>query len=352
MAVKIQFRRGNFADLPTLSAGEPGFCSDTKQFFVGDGSSNHELALKSYVDAVAQGLKVLDAVAAATTGPVTLANEQTVDGVGLVAGNRVLVKDQADSVQNGVYIVVDEGAWERASDLLAASDAGGSFVFVSGGTTHASTGWVCTNEPEADTVGTNELTFAQFSFAGFIEAGAGLVKVGNVLGTTGVLEDLAALAPPATGQFIQGSGAGTFQYLTPANTLAALSGVAGADFSMNSKKITNLADPANDQDAATKKWVSDNFAAGSITFVSLTDTPANFTNAANKIVRVNGDADALEFVAFGTTYLEDSPTENLQTKAPTSKWAYTHAAATTNVHGAGDNTLLHSGSTIDGGTFV
>lgn len=352
MAVTIQFRRGNFADLPTLSAGEPGFCSDTKQFFVGDGSSNHELALKSYVDAVAQGLKVLSSVKVASTEALTLTNEQTVDGVVLSAADRVLVKNQASAVDNGIYAVVDGGAWTRVADYDTAAYGAGAFVFVEEGTVNGATGWVCTAEPEASVIGTNELTFSQFSSAGYIEAGTGLTKSGNTIGASGTLEDLSALAEVASGQFIQGSGAGTFQYLTPANTLAALSGVAGADFSMNSKKITNLADPANDQDAATKKWVSDNFGAGGTTFVSLTDTPANFTDAANKIVRVNGDANALEFVAFGTTYLEDSPTENLQTKAPTSKWAYAHAAATTNVHGAGANTLLHSGSTIDGGTFV
>lgn len=352
MAVTIQIKRGAFASLPTLAAGEPGFCTDTYQVFIGDGASNHELALKTYVDNVAQGLKVLSSVKVASTEALTLTNEQTVDGVALSAADRVLVKDQASAVDNGIYAVVDGGAWTRVADYDTAAYGAGAFVFVEEGTVNGATGWVCTAEPEASVIGTNELTFSQFSSAGYIEAGTGLTKSGNTIGASGTLEDLSALAEVASGQFIQGSGAGTFAYLTPANTLAALSGVASASFSMNSQKITNLLDPTADQDAATKKWVTDNFGAGVTTFVGLTDTPANFTDGALKIVRVNSGADALEFVAFADTYLEGSPTEDLATKAPTSEWAFDHAAATTGVHGAGENTLLHSGSTIDGGAFA
>lgn len=410
MANTLQIRRGNYADLPVLAAGEPGFCTDTYQLFMGDGAANHEVvmkelfdagtllyaesdntpvaktraqfwallsgqagaavdmnsqkltglatptatgdaATKEYVDDVAQGLQVLTAVAVATTENITLSGELTVDGVSLSASDRVLVKDQTTASENGVYVVAS-GAWSRPADLDTGADAAGAFVFVTGGTTNGSTGWVCTSEPEADTVGTDSLTFTQFSSAGFVDAGTGLTKSGNTISATGTLEDLAALAEVAADQFIQGSGAGTYQYLSPANTLAALSGVAGAAFSMNSQKITNLADPVDNQDAATKNWVSTNFSAGSSAFTGLSDTPANFTDAAGKVVRVNSTPDALEFVDFATTWLEDTPSDSETGKAPTSNWAYDHAAATTGVHGAGANTLLHSGSTIDGGTFV
>jgi hypothetical protein len=147
---------------------------------------------------------------------------------------------------------------------------------------------------------------------------------------------------------------------TPAETLALLSGVATADFSMNTHKITGVVDPTADQDVATKKYVdlaldsleSSLGGAGASTFLELTDTPADYTDDALKVVRVNSGANALEFVTFATEYLEGSPTEDLATKAPTSEWAFDHNAAATGVHGAGVNTLLHSGSTIDGGGFA
>jgi len=92
--------------------------------------------------------------------------------------------------------------------------------------------------------------------------------------------------------------------------------------------------------------------AGATIFTDLTDTPANYTSAGLKVVRVNTGADALEFVGFAATYLEASPSNGETGKAPNSDWAFDHDAAATGVHGAGANTLLHSASTIDGGTFT
>lgn len=87
-------------------------------------------------------------------------------------------------------------------------------------------------------------------------------------------------------------------------------------------------------------------------FTDLGDTPGNYTSAAGKIVRVNSTPDGLEFVTFATEYLDDTPSNSDTTHAPTANWAYDHDIATTGVHGAGGNTLLHSGSTIDGGAFT
>ena len=96
------------------------------------------------------------------------------------------------------------------------------------------------------------------------------------------------------------------------------------------------------------------FSGGVSTFDSLTDTPANKTGAGLKVVRVNTGETALEFVAFASTYLDDTAggTNAEVAKAPTSNVIYDHGVATTGVHGASTNTLLHSGSTIDGGTWA
>lgn len=139
---------------------------------------------KLYVDAMSQGLSVKDAVRAATTANITLSAPQTVDGVVLVAGNRVLVKNQTTGAENGLYLVA-AAAWTRTVDADAPNEmAGGDFVFVQEGTTQADSGWVCTNDG-AVTIGTTALTFAQFSGAGQVLAGAGLTKTGNTIDVIG-----------------------------------------------------------------------------------------------------------------------------------------------------------------------
>jgi phage-related tail fiber protein len=138
-------------------------------------------ATKQYVDATATGLDVKASVRAATVGSnITLSGTQTIDGVALVAGNRVLVKDQSTTSQNGIYVVA-AGAWSRATDAdVDAEVHAGMFTFVTEGTVNADSGWVLTtNDPI--TVGTTGLSFSQFSGAGQITAGAGLTKNGNTI---------------------------------------------------------------------------------------------------------------------------------------------------------------------------
>jgi hypothetical protein len=129
------------------------------------------------------GLDPKESVRAATTGPITLSGEQTIDSVAVVAGNRVLVKDQADAKTNGIYVVVDGGAWTRALDLdgsPAAEVSGGNYTFVEAGTLNAGCGYVVV-APGNVTLGTDNVNWTQFSGAGLITAGNGLVKNGNVI---------------------------------------------------------------------------------------------------------------------------------------------------------------------------
>ena len=141
-----------------------------------------EAATKQYVDAVAQGLNVHPASRVATTSNVNLSNElepgDIVDGVTLVAGNRVLVKSQSTTSENGIYVVQPSGAAVRATDFDSPTEiVPGDFTFVSSGNTYSNTGWVQTSV--VTTVGTSPITFEQFSGAGTYQAGNGLTLTGN-----------------------------------------------------------------------------------------------------------------------------------------------------------------------------
>jgi hypothetical protein len=102
---------------------------------------------------------------AASTGNLTLSGEQSVDGVALVAGDRVLVKDQTDATENGIYAVALSN-WEREPDFDGPDDvAGGTKIPVNQGTQNFNTIWGVTNVDDI-TVGTTEITFGNFVTSG------------------------------------------------------------------------------------------------------------------------------------------------------------------------------------------
>ena len=150
-----------------------------------DPTADADAANKGYVDGVAQGLDVKDSVVATTTANGTLstafANGQSIDGVTLQTGDRILIKNQSTASQNGIYNVQASGAPSRATDMATGANAAGAFVFVEQGTVNAENGFTCTSDTGSAVVGTNNLTFAQFSGAGQIIAGDGLDKSGNTL---------------------------------------------------------------------------------------------------------------------------------------------------------------------------
>lgn len=126
-------------------------------------------ASTAYVDAAIAGLAWKQSVRAATTVAGTLAssfeNGDTIDGVVLATGNRILIKTQADPTENGIYVVAASGTPARASDADSAADIRQASVYVEEGTTLADTQWTMTaNAPI--TIGATNLTWAQLSSGG------------------------------------------------------------------------------------------------------------------------------------------------------------------------------------------
>jgi hypothetical protein len=158
-----------------------------------------DIVRKSYADSTSQGLDTKPSVRVATTGAESIALSfyvgNTIDGIELVGGYRVLVKNQTNPVENGIYVISSSvlTAPTRSSDFEAGSMAAGAFVFVEQGTVNADSGWVCTTDQPNDIVGTNSLSFIQFSSAGVITAGTGLTKTGNVLSVNAIQTQITQL---------------------------------------------------------------------------------------------------------------------------------------------------------------
>lgn len=141
-----------------------------------------DAATKSYVDSTAQGLDTKASCLVATTANITLSGTQTIDGVAVAAGDRVLVKNQTTQSQNGIYVVA-AGAWARSSDMDVWAEFPGAYTFIEQGSTQADTGWVCTVN-QGGTLGTTAVTWTQFSGAGTYNAGTGLTLTGSTFSIT------------------------------------------------------------------------------------------------------------------------------------------------------------------------
>lgn len=236
----IQMRRGTAADWlaedPILAGGEVGVELDTLKFKIGNGtdvwsdlpyfvseddlgdmayqdasavaitggtitglgtpSGSSDAATKGYVDGLVAGLKWKPSVKAATTGAGTLAsdyeNGDTIDGVSLSTGDRILIKDQSDAKENGIYVVAASGAPARSTDADSGAELVSAAVSIEQGTANADRVFVCTNN--SITIGATNITFTGFA-----------ALVGALLASN----NLSDLANPSTARTNLGVAIGT-----------------------------------------------------------------------------------------------------------------------------------------------
>ena len=147
------------------------------------GTNTTQIATTAFVQAAvsasAAGLDVKQSVRVATTANITLSGTQTIDTVSVVAGNRVLVKDQTTPSQNGIYVVA-AGAWTRATDFDSTAEVTtGAFTFVEEGSANKNTGWVLSTTGTI-TVGTTGIVFVKFS-ASSLSEGDGITILGDTI---------------------------------------------------------------------------------------------------------------------------------------------------------------------------
>jgi hypothetical protein len=134
-------------------------------------ASPTDIANKLYVDATAAGLSWKQPVLCATTVNITLSGLQTIDTVSVTAGARVLVKNQSNQAQNGIY-VASSGAWTYAADANTYNQYISAVVFIESGS-QAGSAWYCYVQP-GGTLGTTAITWSQFSVSATYTAGTGL----------------------------------------------------------------------------------------------------------------------------------------------------------------------------------
>lgn len=147
-------------------------------------TTGSDAATKSYVDSSLEGLKPKEAVRVATDAAGTLAsdfeNGDTVDGVTLSTGDRILIKNQVSAEENGIYTVNASGAPTRATDfdsLTPIDEINGAYVSVQEGTSNAGKVYVQTGT--VSTIDTDPINFVFFNSSSALVGGDGIAISGS-----------------------------------------------------------------------------------------------------------------------------------------------------------------------------
>ena len=157
---------------------------------LGDPASSSDAATKNYVDQAVAGLRTRIIAEAGTTGNVDLTadlqNGDTIDGVTLVTGDRVLVKDQTDATENGLYLVVASGTASRDPEHDTIAELSGGMVVVNQGTSNDNKIFLCTTDSDG-VIGSSNITYSQITPAnvgtvtsvGLADGGSSEFTIGN-----------------------------------------------------------------------------------------------------------------------------------------------------------------------------
>lgn len=339
---------------------------------VADPVNATDAANKKYVDSARTGLDVKASVRAATTANITLSGTQTIDGVVLVAGDRVLVKNQTNATQNGIYVVA-AGAWARSEDADNSPEGGevttGLFTFVEEGTLNTNTGYIL-NTPAPITLGTTSLTFTIFTTAGSITAGDGLGKLGDTLfvnagGGLEISSDVVQIAASAAGagltltSGVLAVGAGTG--LTANANDVALTGQALAFHNLGTNGIvarTASGTVAARTISASGTGLTITNADGvsgnpTFTLAAALASIGALTPAADRLVYYTDSATAAlaTFTSFARDLLDDADAGTARTTLGLGSIATQAATSVAITGGSITNLTTLDGVTLDGGTY-
>ena len=280
-----------------------------------------DIVNKYYVDSVAQGLNPKASCQVATTANITLSNLQAIDGYTTLASDRVLVKNQTTSSQNGIYLA-SASAWTRATDMDVWAEVAGAYtVILNGG--QADTGWVC-NASTTGTIGTTAMPWVQFSGSATYYAGTGLTLASNTFSITN-------------------TGVTAASYGSASQTLTA---TVNAQGQLTSLAATSIA-IANTQVSGLGTMSTQSASSVSITGGAIDGTTLGATTAST--VRGTTITATTQFTGAGTGLTGTATSLNIGGNAATATTASaTTTAVTFNNAGAGGV----SGSTFNGATAL
>ena len=283
-----------------------------------------DIANKGYVDSVAQGLDVKASCVYSTTNNITLSGLAVQAGgdwtSSLTAGDRILVKNQASSQFNGIY-VASATAWARSADMNTWAEVPSAFTFIESGTTLADTGWVSTAN-QGGTINVTPMPWSQFSGAGSYLAGTGLTLTGNTFSITntavtaaayGSASQVATFTVNAQGQLtlaantsisIAGSqvSSGTIDSARLSGTYSGITGLGTlGDLTVTNTITGSISGNAATATTATKSTNLAGGAAGSLPYQSAADTTAFLAAGTNgQVLSLTGGIPAWINASSGT----------------------------------------------------
>ena len=285
---------------------------------LGTPTNSTDAATKAYVDAVSEGLHIHEAARAAILTNVAIAtaleNGDTAGGVTLATGDRILLNGQTTTSENGIYVVQASGQALRATDFDTATEVdSGDFVFVTSGT-YANTGWVQTLKPA--TIGTDPISFTQFSGAGTFTAGNGLTLTGTVFSIDTTITSDLSTAQTLTNKSISGS-ANTLSNIGNSSLTNSAITINGTSTSLGGSRTLGSDDIA---EGSTNQYFTDERAQDAVgnsvgTGLSYNDTTGAISNSG--VTQLTGTADQITASASTGSVTLSLPQSIASTSSPT-----------------------------------
>jgi len=281
--------------------------------------SGNDVVNKTYLDYFAAGLSWKQPVLCATTTNITLSGLQTIDGVTVVAGDRVLVKSQSTNSQNGIYLA-SASAWSRSPDADTWDELVSAICFVEEGSTYAGTAWYCTAQA-GGTIGTTAVVWSNFSVAASYTAGTGLTLAANQFSITNTGVTAGAYGSASKTLTATVNAQGQLTVLADTNIAIANTQVSGLG-TMSTQAASAVAITGGTIDGVTIGGVT----AGAVTATTFTGAGTGLTGTATSL-SIGGNA-ATATSATTATNLAGGATGSLP---------YQASSSTTTLLAAGSN---------------
>jgi hypothetical protein len=318
-----------------------------------------DIVNKQYVDYFAAGLSWKPPALTGTSANITLSGLQTINGITLVAGDTVLVKNQSTASENGIY-VASAGAWTYAPGGDTWSEYIGAIIFISSGSL-AGSAWYCTAQP-GGTLGVTAMNWNNFSVASSYTAGTGLTLTGTQFSITNTGVSAATYGSASSVPVIAMNAQGQATSVT--NTSIAINGNQITSGTVGSSYLTGSYTGITGLGTLTDLTVT-NAIVGSITgnaATATTATTAGSATTATTATNLAGGASGnvpYQTASGATTFLATGSNGQVLTLASgVPSWATPTTGTVTSVGGTGtvsgislSGTVTSSGSLTLGGTL-